>query len=674
MATRPGANRYLRLALYGVPLLLAVAVRLGLASYFEFESQEDTVRAMLIVERGELPLYGIGHVRFLGAALGPLVYYLKAIPYLFTPDPFGEVVFLFTLHLGAMLFAMLLAADVVRDVLTNAKTSLSRQREWWPDAAGCLTGILMALSLHSQGLTSHAHPSYFAAAFMVPFIFGLYRYLVKYQDRWLILSGVCFGIMTQLYQLTLFAPVLMVILAVAIPRRHSPRAALHFVVPVAACYIPYLLSELVTGFWNTVSFFSIQPGPQDQSMVGASAVDNLLYLVNIFIEYVALPRHLDGLVLLAAIVGIGGLLAHVKRSPGARFFVIFAAFYSVLPAVLLGAPRFQLNMPASQFFVAAGILILVDVLRHVWLSGRALPKIVGGGVVLASMIFSVLFAHSGPDNELRKRLFYPMRMIFSYPVARTPGLAASRALMMELRRAYGAGLDNLSNMVQSPVAVSGFYGHHYLMRVVEDVVPAGEDGGRTIFVYDDRFPYDVKGTRRSQVGQFELVELAPKRVLHDTFMLRIDCDREWCAGRAGPVPTRPAVRFFWGCGEFRDLDARLSVPVEECEEMLLAPPHSRWYSGQIFVPSAPDGCPDCQELLFVGVSPECDVRVELDRGALDAEWILVNERKYGFFSVPDNMRDARRHDLNIGVIGCVPWTFHVEAFTGVAREAVPPDE
>jgi len=674
-----GRNRHvgllLRAALYAAPLLLAIVARLTLPSFFEFESQEDTVRAVAIFENGELPLYGIGHVRFLGAALGPLVYYLKAIPYMITPDPAGELAFLFILHLAAMVFAMLLTSAVTRDILASQRSDLSPGKlTMTGDLAAFFAGILLALSLHSLGLTSHAHPSYYAAAFMVPFLYGTYRYLLRSGDTWLILAGICFGFMTQLYQLTLFAPVLLLVLILAIPRRPTRKDAARFLVPVAICYLPYFLSELLTGFWNTMNFFSFEAGPQDASMVQTSTLDNLMFLANTFVEYLFLPCVFDGLFL---VLGLGGLLilaATVRRARGGRFMLVFILFYCLLPAFFLGAPRFQLALPAVQFLIVLGGVSAVLQVAAAWRS-RRVERIVTVGVCLAAVLTgSIGLAGGSTDNELRERLFYPMRMVFSYPIARTPDLATSRRLMETLRFEFGARVGNLTDVVHSPVAVSGFYGHHYLARVVEDETQIPAPPAGKVFVYDDRFPYDVQGGNRRHLGHMELVELAPERIVERSFVVAVFCSHKWCGERAASRRARPAVRFFWGCGEFRDLDERLSIPPEECEHLLSAPRHARWYQGQLRLPPEVPGCEDCDEVLFLGVSPDCRVLVELDGKGLSVDWTVVNERKYGFALVPESAEREVMHSLSVGIKDCVPYYFDLVEFTGRKREVLLNDE
>lgn len=660
-----------RILLFAIPLAIAIAARLTLSSYFEFEAQEDTVRALTIIEQGDLPLYGIGHVRFLGAALGPLVYYLKTIPYLFTEDPAGEIAFLFLLHLTGMVFAMLLSAALIEELSASLAPSTAGRpghRRLMGDIGGFAVGILLALSLHSQGLTSHAHPSYYAAAFMLPFLYSFYRYAVDGRHRWLILSGACFGIMTQLYQLTLFSPFLMAGLLVAVRRRPTWRDARLFLIPVAMCYFPYLISEIGTGFWNTRNFFTFQPGPRDVSMVSSGALFNLRFMANILVEYVWVPSHLDLLFILLEIVGLVAVLRNLRHSPAARFLAIFLAIYSLLPALVLGAPRFQLSMPGPHLAIVLGAVALVPVIKEIAAAPSRWRRAAGASTITVLLIASFAFSGNQLNNTLRSPLFYPMRMISSFPIGRTPSLPESRELMTFLRTKHGLGLKDISRSLHSPIAASGFYGHHYLARVVENDTQPGPESPAHIFVVDENFPYDILRADPGRVGRFEVFSTHEPRLLPDTFSVLIDCPHKWCDERTDPTAAAPAIRFFWGCGEFRDLEPRLSVTNEECEALLTAPPHNRTYTGKLRIPLPETPCDGCREILYLASSPQCELTVHLDGNPLTCRARHGHERIYAFATLPPTVADGRIHTLEVDLKDCVPYYFDVVQFTGRARE------
>ena len=659
--TPPRTPRWVPL-LYVLPLLLAVAVRLSFPTYFEYESQEDTVRAAAIVEQAHLPLYGIGHVRFLGAALGPLVYYLKAIPHLFTSHPGGEVAFLFLLHLSALLFSMVLARDVARSLFSSVTTP------WLPHGVALGTGLLLALSTYSNALTSLALPSYFAGALMPLFVLGVHRHLAEKDDRWLFPAGVAFGLMTQLYQLTLFSPFMLAAMFLVAGRRPTARAAKLFLLPVAICYVPYLVSEFVTGFWNTLNFFTYQPGPRDATMVGAPALDNLAFLVTTGIDYRYLPNVLDGVFLAGGAAGLVLVARNLVRSVSGRILGIFALFYLAAPAAVLGAPRFQLSLPATHLIIALGLTALVVAATRLF-SGRATRGKVGAlAALLALLLGSYFFGRSEADAALRRHLYYPLRIVFTEPAGRTPSLGDSMTLLRRLHSRHGVGLENLNDVICSPVVASGYYGHHYLIRYLEsaDELPPAEADFR-LLVYDDYFPFEVASAAAAGVGDVRIAPLVPARVRDHTFELAIDCDHGWCAQRSAPAPASPAIRFFWGCGEFRDLEPRLAVPKDECEDLLTAPPHRREYRGLLDLPPSPSHCPDCREVIYLGASLECTVELTLDGHDLDAEWIEVRERKFGFYTIPREMSSPGTHRLTVVLDGCVPLYFELAEFPGRPR-------
>lgn len=688
--------RMLRIGLWSLPLVVAVVARLGLPSFFEFESQEDTARTVAMLEHGELPLYGIGHVRFLAAALGPLVYYFKAIPYAFCRDPAGELVWLMLWQLAGILFSTLLVRDVLSDVArrttprdvadagglrtpgmaSGAGASLRSEPLILPaDVAAVAAGCLLALSMHSLGLTSHAHPSNFAAT-MVPIVaWAVHRWLSTSRPAALWLAGTCLGIMTQLYQLTLFLPALLVAWCAAWPRLPERRAVFNLLVPTAVCYVPYLLSELATGFFNTRNLFVFAPGPQDEGMVGTSSwAYNFLTLVSSVVQHRFLPESLDALWLGLAAIGLVRLATLARGSRSARFFLVFLPFYTLVPATVLGAPRYQLSQPAAQFLIALGGLSVGQgwgrgALRFV--NPLAARFLATGIPVVALLVACTLLSGSAAGRRLREPAFYPMRVVAAEPAARTPSLDTSRDLIRLLRERYGVTLATLSSRVHSPFAASGHYGHHYLLRVLErsepDIGATGSKAGvpgSPLLVVDELFPWTVAAVSTARLGAIEVHELRPGADLPD-FRLRIECGEPWCLQRGQTWRGPPEVRFFWGCGEFRDLDPDVGIPVEQCEAMLEAPPHKRHYFGDLPPRGAAPDCTGCSDVLWLGVSEPCEVELLLDGKPLAASWQRVKERRFATALLPPIGPGQGR--LVIRVMDCVPWYLDAVRFAGIRR-------
>ncbi len=699
------SRRALRIAFYALPLVVAVVARMGLPSYFEFESQEDTVRTVAMLEKGEIPLYGIGHVRFLAAALGPLVYYFKAIPYAVVRDPAGELLWLMLWHLAGILFATLLVRDVVAS-LAGAGQGGSRQAAGAERAAGTeslldvadvaavAAGGLLALSMHSLGLTSHAHPSNFAATMVPIFTWSVHRWLLTRKPRSLLLAGALLGIMSQLYQLTLFLPALLVAWCVAWPRLPDRKAVVCLLAPVAVCYVPYLLSELATGFFNTRNLFVFAPGPQDDGMVGTSSMEgNFLTLASSIVQHRFLAAPFDAFWLGLAAIGLLRLLVASIHSRSARFFLLFLPFYTLLPATVLGAPRYQLSQPAAQLLVVLGGLSVWQgwgsaVLgRRRWAGsgpgtssgtstttpGPSLPVArlaVSGATLVALVTACALLSGSDAGRRLREPAFYPMRVVAAEPAARTPSLAVSRDLLALLHEQFGVGLATLSARVHSTFAATGLYGEHYILRTIEKAAPSSEEqSGPTppLLVVDELFPWSVAAMRTVRMGHIEVHEL-PAGAELPSFTLRIDCPEPWCSERASAQRGSPAVRFFWGCGEFRDLDEGLGIPAEQCEALLQAPPHTRRYFGHLAPRTVPPACSNCSDVLWLGAADSCKVDLLLDSRPVEVEWQQVKERRLGTALLPPLPPSGSR--LVITVADCVPWYLDAVRFSGV-RRAVP---
>ncbi len=659
------AERVLRLAVYGLPVLVAVAVRAGLPSYFEFESQEDTLRAMTLVERGEVPLYGIGHVRFLAAALGPLVYYVKAIPHLFSPHPMAEIVFLVLLHLGALVASTAFAAHLFEELLRSGALPApwKRPRAAALAAAG-VVGILLALSVYSNSLTSHAHPAYFAGAFAPPLLYGFHRWLHGGGRAGLVLAGTSLGIMTQFYQLALFAPLLLLFMWIPVRRLPDRKALAAFLAPLFICYLPYLLSEMLTGFSNSAGFFRFEPGPQDDRSLGqGTTAANALYFLASVASHYLLPERVGGLLVGLAVVGLGAGLRSLTRSRGFYSVVALALVYVVLPMVVLSTPRFALSLPVGALLAALGGLAVTAWLRRLWQTAAPVPRMAGTiAAAAAAVMVMVAFPYKDPVAGPRLHVPYPTRMVDTFPVGGMPTLPESEEVLAHLRRTAGVDVSNLADRVASPVVASGFYGHLYLLRVLEGEIPPGPAPSAPLFVVDDRFPYEVLDGTAEAVGSFTVHQT---RSVLDGPRVALACDDPWCTENqpAGPLP-RLALRFFWGCSEFRELDARLSVPPEECEAMLGAPRHDRRYHSGVRWAEPPPDCADCRAVLFLAADPECATEVLLDGVPVEPIWVHGMKRDYGFLEAPGDPPPASLRRLDIHLRNCVPHTFQAAPFVG----------
>jgi hypothetical protein len=275
------------------------------------------------------------------------------------------------------------------------------------------------------------------------------------------------------------------------------------------------------------------------------------------------------------------------------------------------------------------------------------------------------FGGQEADVRLRRPLFYPARVVFAEPAARTPSLARAREMLVMVRERFGVGVADLDARVHSPVMGTDYYGFHYLMRVLEREVPAGAGADGDLFVYDELFPWDVVGTERAAAEGMVAVAVQPRRILDETFKVQVSCREPECPEGLGPIHARPRVAFFWGCGEFRDLEPRMSIPETECEAMLSAPRQDRVYRGRMFLPARDAGRPRRQEVLYMGVSTECETLAVVDGVPLPMEWTVVGERKFGYGVLAGTLLPGMEHDLEVKLSGCVPFYFDLAEFTGV---------
>ncbi len=643
-------------ALYVLPLVVAITVRCFLPTYYEFESHEDTLRAMTMIEKGEVPLYGIGHIRFLGAALGPLVYYVKAIPLLVSPHPVSEVYFLILLHLAAILASMLFTAGLVRGLLQAGKLS----DRWRPDGpaphyAAAATGLLLALSQYAHALTLHAHPSFFAGAFVPILTLAIHRWSIGESNRWLVLAGACLGIMTQFYQLALFAPLLVFAIWLGPRRRPDRRALAALMLPIFICYLPYLVSELHTGFVNTAGLFEFRPGPGDDSSVGFSVLNNLSFKFAVITEHYGLPQLLNLPLLACAVAGLLLSCAALRSAPGISAILGLGFVYTLLPMVLLKNVRYELSLPFAQVIVVLGALAIWPHARRLWEARKPVAATVGILAVALSLLYPrIMLAHRIGTYEVT-----PIRMESAAPLGGMPTLAESEQVLAHLRKTTGVNAANIREIVLSPVVLSGLFGHRYLLRVLEESVPAGPTSENPVFVVDSKFPLRVMEGEVQQVGDFSIHHLKTRVA---NVRVTIDCDEEWCAAAsAAPLPHL-VHRFFWTCKEFHGLEDRADIPRHECEEVLTSKPYDHTWQATVTWNPVPGNCQECARKFLLIHDPGCQPQLRLDGNAIPLEHFPGMKRDYSLAAIPSGPESQQ---VEVFIPDCHSYTFLAIPFIGM---------
>lgn len=644
----------MRVALYGAPVLLTLVVRLFLDTYYEFESQEDTLRAMTMLEHGELPLYGIGRIRFLGAALGPLVYYVKALALAFSPHPVAEVVLLVVIRLASVLAAMLLVAGLTRTLIARGVLPGYSPHGWAPDIAAALTGTLLAGTIYVHAITLHAHPAFFAGAFVPILTLAVYRWSTGGSNRWLALASATLGVMTQFYQLALFAPLLMV-LAWSGPRRPFDRRSLTaLLLPFAICYLPYFISELSTGFANTAGFFHFEPGPQDAASVGFSLAHNLTFFLATITRIFGFAPWVIGPLVLLALTGLWVSCRSLLRVPEVSALLALGFVYTLLPMILLRSVRFELSLPFGQTLIVLGGLTVVPLLQRFWREQRR--WFLTGLAALALLSYSV--PKTGMGYEIGHVAVIPIRMESASPVGGMPTLAESEEILVALRQRVQLDSADATAHIISPVVLSGFFGQRYLLRVLEGETAATGSDTALHFITDRHFPARVKDGPQETLGAFSLHRL--QTTVTDP-RVTVHCDAPWCQAASAATIPYLTHRFFWGCGEYRDLDSRLALPRHECEDILTAPRHHRTYRGEVHWAGPPADCPDCRRLVFVIHDPDCSITVAAGAQPAQQHRFKGMKRDYTLALVPDG---PPTQTLTVDVPDCQSYSFSAIPFVG----------
>ena len=164
----------------GVLLAAFISLRCLHPWTFDYESEEYTIHSAAFLQNGIL-LESPQRIRYLMLVVGPLYMYLKSVPYLFTPDPGGEILFVILLH---GLAAALLSLWVWRRFgLRYALTSL----------------FLLVFSSQSISRSVNPHPRSYSIPLVVILMIVVERVLVQSEHRRLMLLAAVFAFATQVY-------------------------------------------------------------------------------------------------------------------------------------------------------------------------------------------------------------------------------------------------------------------------------------------------------------------------------------------------------------------------------------------------------------------------------------------------------------------------------------------
>lgn len=211
-------------------LALAAGVRLtGLdLGWFMTENARDAMEALRIVEGKNLPL--VGPINPKVYALGPLYYYLIAIPFWFSKDPVAAVFFLSLLN------------------LTSVYVTYRLGREFFSPTVGLVGAALYAVfpmavfsakALWNPGLIPF---------FTIIFFYALYQFLIASRPWGLTVAFVALGCLLQVH-LGGLALLLILLLCLLIFRPPFPwRHALAGSAIVLALYASYFAFEAQRGF------------------------------------------------------------------------------------------------------------------------------------------------------------------------------------------------------------------------------------------------------------------------------------------------------------------------------------------------------------------------------------------------------------------------------------------
>lgn len=276
MADRPSLD-VPRLPFRGLPpwewVLLLVVLVIGATlrlvqpelSYYNLHVERDVYRATQLVRFDAFPLLG-SEMQYGGRIFGPLIYFIYAVPILFSQDP----------------AAVMLYVGIVNTILLAGTWAFTRY--WFgPATALVATALFATFPLEIVQLRYMWNPC-FLPALIVSMYFFLFRYAAGRRD-WNFLGAVAFfALAFQIHFSVLMAiPVLLAGFAMA-GRFPRWRVIGLTVLLIGVLYAPYILHEISSGSGNTVEVIESKEALPDVARRFAynpNAWRNLLHVVTL---------------------------------------------------------------------------------------------------------------------------------------------------------------------------------------------------------------------------------------------------------------------------------------------------------------------------------------------------------------------------------------------------------
>ena len=341
-------------------LILAAWVRLSALDlgWFLMDQVRDGMAALGILSGQEFPLIGPQAALSTLNLVGPLYYYLLAIPYAVSANPVVGIAFMNLLNLGSVILTYRLGAEMF-----GRPVGLT---------AAALYAVFPMAILSGRGLWNPGFIPFFSTIFL----WTLWRFLVVGRPWTLALVLVLLGVLLQIH---LSGGIFVLLLAVALLLYRPPlrfRPLMTGLLGVALLFAPYLLYEIQQGFPDVLkllawagkspptSFWIIASHGFSRAFLLPERIMAALPIGNTSTIFSVVQRIELSLVVLGLLVLGVRLITAADRRPYILLGLWYALPFAIVPLSRVGVMWYYFDILYPAPFLVIGLLAQMALQRR----------------------------------------------------------------------------------------------------------------------------------------------------------------------------------------------------------------------------------------------------------------------------------------------------------------------